>query len=189
MEWRVIEYAPCYLVSDEGHIKSLERIVKTKNGTRHVPELYPLKEKDIRGYKNVSIIVYDEEMKPLKRFTKQVHRLVLEAFNPIDNMDKMQVNHIDGNKSNNNLYNLEWVTPRENTIHAHNILNHKRNQNGENNSMAKLTNEDVIEIIKRLNDPKKERDAKIARDYGVTRKTITNIRLNRTWKHINRDIS
>ena len=55
--------------------------------------------------------------------------------------------------------------------------------------MAKLTNEDVIEIIKRLNSPKKERDAKIARDYGVTRKTITNIRLNRTWKHINRDIS
>lgn len=69
------------------------------------------------------------------------------------------------------------------------LLAHKRNQNGENNSMAKLTNEDVIEIIKRLNSPKKERDAKIARDYGVTRKTITNIRLNRTWKHINRDIS
>ena len=68
-------------------------------------------------------------------------------------------------------------------------LAHKRNQNGENNSMAKLTNEDVIEIIKRLNSPKKERDAKIARDYGETQKTITNIRMNRTRKNINRDIS
>lgn len=193
MEWRPIKNAPYYLVSDEGHVKSVERFVKTFNGEkeclRHIPETYPLKEKDIRGYKNVSIIQYDLDMRPIKRYMRQVHRLVLETFNPICNMENLQVNHIDGNKSNNKLSNLEWVTPKENTVHAHKVLNHKRNQDGENNSMSKLTTNQVIEIIKRINGRKKERDSKIAKDYGVSRKTIENIRLNRTWKHIPRDIS
>lgn len=193
MEWRPIKNAPYYLVSDEGHVKSVERFVKTFNGKkeclRYIPETYPLKEKDIRGYKNVSIIQYDLDMKPIKRYMRQVHRLVLETFNPVCNMENLQVNHIDGNKSNNKLSNLEWVTPKENTVHAHKVLNHKRDQDGENNSMSKLTTNQVIEIIKRINGKKKERDSKIAKDYGVSRKTIENIRLNRTWKHIPRDIS
>lgn len=193
MEWRPIKNAPYYLVSDEGHVKSVERFVKTFNGEkeclRHIPETYPLKEKDIRGYKNVSIVQYDLDMKPIKRYMRQVHRLVLETFNPVCNMENLQVNHIDGNKSNNKLSNLEWVTPKENTVHAHKVLNHKRDQDGENNSMSKLTTNQVIEIIKRINGKKKERNSKIAKDYGVSRKTIENIRLNRTWKHIPRDIS
>ena len=193
MEWRPIKNAPYYLVSDEGHVKSVERFVKTFNGEkeclRHIPETYPLKEKDIRGYKNVSIVQYDLDMKPIKRYMRQVHRLVLETFNPVCNMENLQVNHIDGNKSNNKLSNLEWVTPKENTVHAHKVLNHKRDQDGENNSMSKLTTNQVIEIIKRINGKKKERDSKIAKDYSVSRKTIENIRLNRTWKHIPRDIS
>ena len=193
MEWRPIKNAPYYLVSDEGHVKSVERFVKTFNGEkeclRHIPETYPLKEKDIRGYKNVFIIQYDLDMKPIKRYMRQVHRLVLETFNPVCNMENLQVNHIDGNKSNNKLSNLEWVTPKKNTVHAHKVLNHKRDQDGENNSMSKLTTNQVIEIVKRINGRKKERDSKIAKDYGVSRKTIENIRLNRTWKHIPRDIS
>lgn len=193
MEWKPIKNAPYYLVSDEGHVKSIERFVKTFNGEkeclRHIPETYPLKEKDIRGYKNVSIIQYDLDMRPIKRYMRQVHRLVLETFNPVCNMENLQVNHIDGNKSNNKLSNLEWVTPKENTVHAHKILDHKRDQGGENNSMSKLTTNQAIEIIKRINGRKKERDSKIAKDYGVSRKTIENIRLNRTWKHIPRDIS
>lgn len=193
MEWKPIKNAPYYLVSDEGHVKSVERFVKTFNGEKeclkYIPETYPLKEKDIRGYKNVSIIQYDLDMRPIKRYMRQVHRLVLETFNPVCNMENLQVNHIDGNKSNNKLSNLEWVTPKENTVHAHKVLNHKRDQDGENNSMSKLTTNQVIEIIKRINGRKKERDSKIAKDYGVSRKTIENIRLNRTWKHIPRDIS
>ena len=48
----------------------------------------------------------------------QLHRLVLENFNPISNMNNLFVNHKDGNKSNNNLENLEWVTRSENTKHS-----------------------------------------------------------------------
>lgn len=48
----------------------------------------------------------------------QLHRLVLENFNPISNMNNLFVNHKDGNKSNNNLENLEWVTRSENAKHS-----------------------------------------------------------------------
>lgn len=44
----------------------------------------------------------------------KVHRLVLEAFNPVEGMDQLQVNHLDENKENNCLENLCWVTCKEN---------------------------------------------------------------------------
>lgn len=195
MLWKTIKEAPCYMVSNKGHIKSCCRKVYTFNGKTwcyiEIPETYPLKEKDIRGYKNVSLIVYDEYMKPVKRYTKQVHRIVLENFLPVDNMSNLQINHIDGDKSNNHVSNLEWATPKENTSHSINVVKKHRTlcKDGENNSMSKLTNEKVIEIIKEVSKPNRKSDSKIALKYGVTRKTISHIRLNQTWQHIPRDIS
>ncbi len=192
MKWRTIKEAPYYMVSDEGHVKSLERDVLTFNGKvqcyRHIPETYPLKEKDIRGYKNVSIIQYDEKMKPIKRYMRQVHRLVLENFYPFSNNKDLQVNHINGDKSDNRLENLEWMTAGENTRDANRHGNgHQMNQNGEKNSMSSLTEQQVIEIIKETKKPNRRKDQKIADEYGVTRKTISNIRHNLTWKHIDRN--
>lgn len=51
-----------------------------------------------------------------------VHRLVLMTYKPIDEYQNLQVNHIDGNPSNNTLENLEWCTQSENMIHRYRIL-------------------------------------------------------------------
>ena len=50
--------------------------------------------------------------------SKRIHRLVLETFKPVAGMEKLQVNHIDEDKLNNNLSNLEWTTAKENTQHS-----------------------------------------------------------------------
>lgn len=68
-----------------------------------------------KGYKLVKL--YNEQ-KPQGRLCL-VHRLVLSTYLPTEG--KFDVNHIDGDKSNNTLDNLEWVTKSANTVHAHKL--------------------------------------------------------------------
>ena len=77
--------------------------------------------------------------------TRKIHRLICIAFHG-DNK-RLEVNHIDGNKSNNKPCNLEWCTRSENVKHAFKIGLAKPLR-GELNGCAKLTNEIVLEIRK-----------------------------------------
>jgi hypothetical protein len=64
-----------------------------------------------------------------KRYCKKVHRLIAEAFIP--NLgNKPCVNHKDGNKQNNHVYNLEWCTKSENEKHKYDVLGHTPNTKG-----------------------------------------------------------
>lgn len=47
-----------------------------------------------------------------------IHRMIMETYNPVEDMINLEVNHIDGNKQNNNITNLEWVTSQQNKEHA-----------------------------------------------------------------------
>lgn len=58
-----------------------------------------------------------------------VHRIVAEAFIP-NPENKLFVNHLDGNKFNNHVSNLQWVTKRENELHSIHVLGNKRNTKG-----------------------------------------------------------
>ena len=82
-----------------------------------------------------------------KKQTFRVHILVMMAFKPCDNMETLEVNHIDGVKTNNALSNLEWCTPQENQLHAFRIGLQKPRK-GESSNFAKLTEGDVKEVFR-----------------------------------------
>lgn len=134
---------------------------------------------DKNGYEKVQMMSTDG-----KRHRYSVHRLILENFNPIDDMDKMQVNHIDGNKRNNRLSNLEWVTNYENTQHA--IQNKLRDTTGENNPSAKLTKEDIYNIVELFQ--KQFSCAAISKMYGVNASTIERIKRRESWNSVTKNL-
>lgn len=102
--WKDIKgYEGYYQISNFGNVKSL----KFNHGTRSKL----LKPFDNEGYTRVKLFIKNNG----KRFL--VHRLVAENFIP-NPKNKPFVNHIDGNKSNNFVENLEWVTSSENVVHA-----------------------------------------------------------------------
>ena len=134
---------------------------------------------DKNGYEKVQMMSTDG-----KRHRYSVHRLILENFNPVENMSKLQVNHKDGNKRNNKLSNLEWVTNYENTQHA--IQHGLRDTKGERNASAKLTEKDIYDIIELFH--KNVSCAAIARQYHVNESTIGRIKLRKSWVHITKDL-
>lgn len=71
-------------------------------------------QKNIYGYMQITLWQYNG-MEKAKAKHFQVHRLILHTFNPIKNEHNLTVNHIDFNRSNNNINNLEWTTLKENT--------------------------------------------------------------------------
>ena len=113
--------------------------------------------------------------------TIKVHRAVAETF--IKNKeDKPEVNHIDGNKLNNNVKNLEWCTFKENSIHAveHNLI-----KSGEESHRSKLRNEDVL-FIRNLYNNEKEKysTTKLSEQFGVKREAIRLAAIGKSFKNV-----
>lgn len=100
-----------YQISENGIVKALERKVNMPNGgIKIIKEHYPKLSKTKKGYLKVMLTDLNGIRKGFF-----VHRLVLATY---FKESKLQVNHKDGNKENNNLSNLEYVTNRQNVIHS-----------------------------------------------------------------------
>lgn len=112
---------------------------------------------------------------------ESIHRLVAKVFIP-NPENKPQVNHIDGNKDNNNVENLEWVTNQENNDHKFMVLGRFTVPRGSKNPTSKLTEEDVAIISKRIKN--KDRLVDIAKDFNVGKTTISEIKAGRSWSHL-----
>jgi hypothetical protein len=139
-----------YFISEKGEI------------FRNNRKLKPWVDKD--GYQQIYLYLNGV------RIIKKVHRLVAEVYiqNPFE---LPQINHLDGNKKNNQITNLEWSNSKENNHHA--LLKGLRK--------TKIK----IEDIQKIKDDK--RTAKeIASDFNVHKSTINKIRQNKSWNYKNK---
>ena len=102
--YKDIEFENLYYISNFGRVYSIYRGGRFLSpGMNH------------KGYLAVAL----SQKGTTKFVTKVIHRLEMSIFRPIPNMDLYQVNHIDGNKTNNQLDNLEWCTQSYNIKHAY----------------------------------------------------------------------
>ena len=118
--WKdIVGYEGIYMVSNLGRIKSLDKLISKKNGV-----------KELKRGKMISICynkrtnVYEVHLRhENKRKCKKVHRIVAEAFIYNDDPEKKtNVNHLDGDRRNNKVDNLEWSSYSQNLKHAYDVL-------------------------------------------------------------------
>lgn len=176
--WKpVVGYEGSYEVSNLGNVRGLDRIKINAIGRKqHTLGRLLIKQSTYWGYHKVRLSMYDNGKSKAKGVF--VHRLVADAF--IHNPEKKpQVNHIDGDKTNNNVNNLEWNTQSENQNHAVKT-GLKKVFAGENNHSSKLTMVQVREI--RASYIKKYGAiAELARKYNVSGTAINYIIKNKTY--------
>lgn len=161
-EWRCVPSNPNYLVSSCGRVYSTSRRV-----VRHPCQ------------KNGYSFVYLWQSRIAKWWL--VHRIVASAF--VEDADmSLQVNHIDGRKWHNCLWNLEMVTPKQNIQHAMKTgLRRSDHMIGERNSQCVLT-EETVERIHQLRGKMIQRE--IARVVNVDYRQVNRILKGHTWRHV-----
>ena len=170
----IVGFEGLYQVSNLGNVKALQRLLPDK---RILKEKILKKQVQRDGYVLVGL-----RKKGKQKFIL-VHRIVATAFIP-NPENKKQVNHIDGNKLNNHVENLEWCTASENIKHAYKI-GLKNKLFGELNYNAKIKKEDVIFI--RKNYKPYDRDfsrKKLAEMFNISVATVKKILSNDLWKDI-----
>jgi hypothetical protein len=120
---------------------------------------------DKRGYE--AVYLYDGHN---NRKYMSVHRLVMFTHSPIDNPSKMTVNHKDGNKKNNDISNLEWMTNLENMRHA--FANGIRVNKGDKKGKTYAISHSLLKKLAKEYETTNTSVRKLALKYGVNRATL-----------------
>ena len=159
MEWRNIKGFDNYMISSCGVVKSVQRVINRFNGrivhNKTINERFLKQAISGSGYGFVCL------RKDNKHHNKRIHVMVAEAF--ISERPKgLVINHIDGNKLNNDVSNLEYVSKQRNTQHYHQM-------NGKSNGKVLIS--EIPNILYRVSCG--EEVFKIAKEYNVTRNDIS----------------
>jgi len=168
MERRIHDFLPyikdLYTITDEGKVYSDNTgIMKTRNRAGS-------------EYQIINFMTIDGKKKCFR-----LHRLVMMAFRPIEHPEEWEVNHIDGNKKNNNLSNLEWCTSHDNQVHAYK-MGLQKSQKGKTKKMRRLNEEEVKKIIQLRAEGYSYN--RIARKVNTSPSNVAKIVKGKTWSSI-----
>lgn len=168
-----------YEITKNGDVRrKLSTVINNRKGSvRRVGGKTLSQKTKSNGYKELSLAYENQKSK-----MEYVHRLVVRTF--IGEIPKnYEVNHIDGDKSNNRVENLEIVTPSENRLHSFRVLGNKIiSPKGENHNNASFKNKDILEIRDLYS--KGIMPKEISTIYNRPYSTICKICYRITWKHI-----
>lgn len=184
--WKRVYNSKNYYVSNLGRIKrgkSYRWNSKNKTWSLYPEHIIESNNNNTKGYYRVGIF-----MKSGIREVVAVHRLVAEYFKVNPNILKFtHVNHLDGDKSNNNWRNLQWCTNEMNKRHAmkHNLVSRGK-KHSDITHLRKLDEDQVKQIPSMLKTMKLQ---EVADYFGVGKTTISEIKAGRSWRHLNLDFS
>lgn len=164
---QITGYEGLYEVSDMGRVRSLKRATTSGRILKQC--------KGHGGYSKVSL------SRNNKRKTYAVHRIVATAFVPMVN-GKNEVNHINGDKRDNRADNLEWCTRAENEMHAFRVLGKKPTAywSSKPRKFARRLTDEQARAIR--SDDRTSRE--IAKEYGVSKTTISNIKKRKIYAEV-----
>ncbi|MHB9029927.1 MAG: HNH endonuclease [Candidatus Latescibacterota bacterium] len=127
------------------------------------------------GYCRVGFVYQGKKMEAM------LHRIVYLVFRGVI-PEGLHINHLDGNRQNNALSNLEAVTPRENVRHSIHVTK-SRKSFGENHYKAQLKSSDVVKILYYHHYRTYTKD-QLAGMFGVSKSTINDICRRKSWRWI-----
>lgn len=168
----IVDYEGHYQVSNLGRVRSLDRYVKVSNH-QVFKKGKILSQCNTNGYLSLCL------RKDGKAKTIKVHIIVANHFIPSVE-GKIFVNHKNGIKSDNNVNNLEWVTPKENSQHASETGLLKK---GSDHHSSILTEDDVM-YIRSTYKKGEVTQQQLADEFGVCRAHIGAIILRKRWDHL-----
>lgn len=161
--WKdIFDYDGLYQVSNLGRVKSFH-----KN-----------KEMILKSFKNRCGYHQVDLFKNKKGKTITNHSLVMQMFRLEEKFNYTEINHIDGNKENNSVYNLEWCTRSYNIKHAYE--NGLKSSKDENNSNAKI-NKKIASIIRIAYKNKYFTQKELSELFDINTRSISNVILYKTW--------
>lgn len=172
MNWKENEFYPMknfeeyYEINTNGDIRSFDRRVKMFGGFTRVMKGRIRRTYISNGYVKIDLTVEG------KVYRTSLHRLVALQFIP-NPENKSEVNHKDGNKLNNHVSNLEWVTTRENELHAYKT---GLKGTGEKHPNTFFKDEDIIAIRQLASQ-------------GISKKVIArlyNTRIDNIYRYVNK---
>ena len=181
-KWKdVVGFEGYYEVSNYGSIRGVDRVVIRKNGSKCTINGVKITLcVDKKGYHRFRF------RKPFDIKTLKIHRVVAQAF-LLNYSNELQVNHIDGNKTNNRIDNIEMVTNRENSIHAHKTGLIKKRESFSN----KKTILDIYQVLSIYSMPRHRKNSKdvftmqyIADCFNVSMSCVSKIATGKKHKYL-----